>query len=130
MLFFGRCPLPDAQEAILANVVKGLRSYLEVVGDTMVPQGFVVPDGEAWPEECRGQKLGKNHRRRSSYVRPLPPGFLCFLPLVLLFLLWFPAPFFSFLQERTGGGDLLLLLLLCWLKCARREIRAFEKSVA
>eukprot|EP00752_Nemacystus_decipiens_P004819 g4386.t1 len=48
----------QSREAILANVVKGLRSYLEVVGDTMVPQGFVVPDGEAWPQECRGQKLG------------------------------------------------------------------------
>eukprot|EP00903_Cladosiphon_okamuranus_P017703 g16302.t1 len=48
----------QSREAILANVVKGLRSYLEVVGDTMVPQGFVVPDGEAWPKECRGQKLG------------------------------------------------------------------------
>lgn len=52
--------LCSAQEAILANVVKGLRTYLSVFGDTMVPQGFVVPDGEAWPEECRKQKLGKN----------------------------------------------------------------------
>ncbi|CAM9898051.1 unnamed protein product [Ectocarpus fasciculatus] len=48
----------QSREAILANVVKGLRTYLSVFGDTMVPQGFVVPDGEAWPEECRKQKLG------------------------------------------------------------------------
>lgn len=46
------------QEAILANVVEGLRCYLGAFGDTRVPQGFVVPDGEAWPAECRGQKLG------------------------------------------------------------------------
>ncbi|CBJ27332.1 conserved unknown protein [Ectocarpus siliculosus] len=48
----------QSREAILANVVKGLRTYLSVFGNTMVPQGFVVPDGEAWPEECRKQKLG------------------------------------------------------------------------
>ncbi|CAN0007786.1 unnamed protein product, partial [Laminaria digitata] len=47
------------QEAILANVVVGLRCYLGVFRDTRVPQGFVVPDGEAWPSECRGQKLGQ-----------------------------------------------------------------------
>lgn len=46
------------QEAILANVVKGLRCYLDVIEDTMVPQGFVVPDEEPWPRECWGQKLG------------------------------------------------------------------------
>lgn len=40
-------------------MVKGLRCYLSVFGDTMVPQGFVVPDGEAWPQECRGQRLGE-----------------------------------------------------------------------
>ena len=58
------CPPPAycarwvVQEAILANVVEGLRSYLGAFGDTRVPQGFVVPDVEAWPTECRGQKLG------------------------------------------------------------------------
>lgn len=52
-------PSEPTQEAILAKVVKGFRSYLDIVGDAKVPQGFVVPDGEAWPQECRGQKLGE-----------------------------------------------------------------------
>lgn len=51
---------PYSQETILANVVQGVRCYLSLVGDTMVPQGFVVPDGEPWPVECRGHKLGES----------------------------------------------------------------------
>ena len=41
------CPVVS-KEAILAHVVKGFRCYPGVVGDVMVSQGFVVPEGSPW----------------------------------------------------------------------------------
>ena len=40
-------------------VFSGLKVYKQVYGDLMVPQAFVIPEGDPlWPEETQGLKLG------------------------------------------------------------------------
>lgn len=68
----------------------------------MVPQGFVVPDGKAWPEECRGQKLGESYLpllkfHRSSWLAAS-------VAIVGWFPLPVPLPFSS--RERTDRKGL------------------------
>ena len=40
------------------SLLAGLSAYSEHFDHVRVPQKFVVPDAEGWPEEARGLKLG------------------------------------------------------------------------
>ena len=46
-------------------VLQSLQAYQEVHGDLEVPQAFVVPSEEPWPEEAWGMKLG----HRMDHIR-------------------------------------------------------------
>ena len=57
-------------------IVPALLKYKELHGDMHVPQGFVVPSSEAWPEKMWEMRLGKTVRsiRSSGYFVRDDPG--------------------------------------------------------
>jgi hypothetical protein len=69
------CADPQADAKWVNSVVPSLKTFKQVHGDLNVPQLFVVPSEEPWPEEAWGWSLGKvtsQIRTSGYYIRNRP----------------------------------------------------------
>lgn len=77
-------PKADRTSGAWSTLIEAIKTFKEVNGHVRVPQQFVVPDEDPWPENCRNLTLGvrvSKMRLTGTYVRDRPERRMALLDL-------------------------------------------------